>query len=415
MQSMPLISVIVPVYNTAPYLGRCLDSILGQTYKKLEVIVINDGSGDNSQVVAEQYAAKDARIRLFNQKNQGIMSVRIKGIEEANGEYIGFVDSDDWIEQDMYEKLLHNMIQHECDLVSSNVMIHLLDGKTVLGCDNYPEGIYNDLPRDVFPTMLYDYTTKWRAMNYIVSKLFHKKILLEAIKGLNKKIFYDEDTLILCAYCMACKSIHFSKDIYYHYEIREGSATRKVRDDEAQNMFLVYKNYERIFEDSPYPEIFRRQLKQYMFILIERILWGICQIKLGELSDWDFAAYHKIRGKKVVIYGAGTYGRGLYKDLIYWNCADKIVAWVDRNPEKAVRWVDEHPEEYMGKFMQRVESIENIRKIDYDYVAIAVKDEYIAREISNDLREKFAVPAEKIVWGPAYRKNIFSILSYAYL
>lgn len=415
MQSMPLISVIVPVYNTAPYLGKCLDSILGQTHKNIEVILINDGSTDNSQVVAEEYAAKDARVRVFYQENQGIMSVRIRGIEEARGEYIGFVDSDDWIEHDMYEKLLHSMLQYDCDLVTSVVMTHMLDGKTVLGFDNYPQGLYTNLPQDIFPTMLYDYTTNWRGMSFLVSKLFQKKILFEVIKGLNKEIFYDEDTLILCAYCMACKSMYVSKEIYYHYMIREGSATQVFREDEVQNMFMVYKSMQKLFESSPYPGIFRRQLKQYMLILIDRILRGVCQINFGELSDWDFAAYQKIRGKKVVIYGAGIYGRGLYKDLVSWNCTDKIVAWVDKEPEKAARWVKEHQEEYMSKFMKRVESVEKIGKLEFDYIAIAIKDEVVAHEIRKDLREKFAIPDEKIVWAPAGRKNIFSILSHAYL
>ena len=129
----------------------------------------------------------------------------------------------------------------------------------------------------------------------------------------------------------------------------------------------------------------------------------------------EFAAYQKIRGQKVVIYGAGAYGRGLFKDLVYWNCHDKIVAWVDRDTAKASRWVDEHSEEYMSNFMRRVESVETIKNTEYDYIAIAIKDEVIARDISRELQEKFAVSPEKIVWAPAYRKSLLSLLFCAYL
>lgn len=416
MQGGPLISVIVPVYNTGQYLGKCLDSILSQTYCNIEVIIINDGSSDNSLEIAQSYAEKDNRIRLFNQENQGIMQVRIKGIGQANGKYIGFVDSDDWIEPDMYEKLVGYMLQYDCDLVTSDAKIHRLDGTSIIGFDNYAKGLYTNLARDIFPSMLYDYTIKWRAMrSYLVSKLFRKAILDEVITNLDKDIFYDEDTVILCAYCLACKKIFISRDINYHYVLREGSATQKVRKNEAQNMFQVYHSLETMFEASQHPVVFRKQLKQYMFVLIERLLRGLCNINLWECSDWDFSAYHMIFGRRIVIYGAGNYGRGLYKELVRCNYYDKIVAWVDKNYMTACRWEDEHPEEFMGKFMREVKPIEAIRDIEFDYIAIAIANESISYEVKKELQEKFHVPVEKIIWSKAVRKDLSSIVSVAYL
>ena len=416
MQDRPLVSVIVPVYNTEKYLEKCLDSILRQTYDNLEIIVINDGSTDNSLSVAENYAAKDNRIILINQENNGIMSVRITGVEQAKGKYIGFVDSDDWIEPDMYERLLQYMLKYDCDLVTSDARIHLLDGTTMIGYDNYQKGIYTDLQRDIYPSMLYDYTVKWRAMrSYLVSKLFRKDILLGIIKKLDKDIFYDEDTVILCAYCLACNSVYISRDINYHYVLRSGSATQKVRKNEPQNMFKVYSSLETMFEASPYAPIFRKQLRQYMIVLIGRLLNGLCNINFGGLLDWDFSAYQKIFGKKVIIYGAGAYGRGLCKELVRLNCYDKLIAWVDKNYEASLRWGDEHPEEFIGKLMRKVEPIDVIRHKDYDYIAIANANEDIASEISKDLQEKLGVPAEKIVWGKVFRKDVASIISVAYM
>lgn len=416
MENMPLISVIVPVYNTGQFLGKCLDSILGQTYSNIEIILINDGSSDNSLTVAEQYVSKDKRIRLFNQENQGIMSVRIKGIEQAKGEYIGFVDSDDWIEPDMYVKLMGYMLQYDCDLVTSDAKIHRPDGTFLIGYDNYAKGLYTNLARDIYPSMLYDYTIKWRAMrSYLWSKLFRKDILAKIIKDLDKDIFYDEDTVMLCAYCLACKSIYISRDINCHYVIREDSATQKVRKNEAQNMFQVYHSLETIFEASPYAAVFRKQLKQYMFVLIERLLRGLCNMNLWECTDWDFSACQKIIGKRVIIYGAGNYGRALCKELIRAGCYDKIVAWVDKNYEMSAQWGDEHPEEFMGMLMRKVKSIDYIKNKEFDYIAIAIANEKTVCEVSRELQEGYGVPKEKIIWSKGFRKDLSSILSVAYL
>ena len=101
-----MISVIVPVYNVEPYLEKCLDSICAQTCRDLEILLIDDGSADQSGVICDEYAARDPRIRVFHTENRGLSAARNLGLDEAKGEYIGFVDSDDWIEPDLYEYLL---------------------------------------------------------------------------------------------------------------------------------------------------------------------------------------------------------------------------------------------------------------------------------------------------------------------
>lgn len=101
-----MISVIVPVYNTEPYLRKCLDSIINQTYTNLEILVIDDGSTDKSGLICDEYAEQDQRIRVFHTENHGLSAARNLGLDNANGKYIGFVDSDDWIDLDMYEDLL---------------------------------------------------------------------------------------------------------------------------------------------------------------------------------------------------------------------------------------------------------------------------------------------------------------------
>ena len=112
-----LISVIVPIYNTLNYLQRCVDSIRRQTYKYLEIILVDDGSTDRSGAMAEKFALEDRRIKVFHKENGGVSSARNLGIDKARGEYIGFVDSDDYIEPEMYERLLAVALSEELLMV----------------------------------------------------------------------------------------------------------------------------------------------------------------------------------------------------------------------------------------------------------------------------------------------------------
>jgi glycosyltransferase involved in cell wall biosynthesis len=112
----PLISVIVPVYKVEQYLNKCIDSIINQTYPKLEIILVDDGSPDNCGIICDDYAKKDSRVIVIHKENGGLSDARNAGINEANGRYIGFVDSDDWIELDMYEKLLAAIAINDSDI-----------------------------------------------------------------------------------------------------------------------------------------------------------------------------------------------------------------------------------------------------------------------------------------------------------
>lgn len=117
MEHNPLISVIVPVYNVAAYLPRCVDSILAQSYANLQIILVDDGSSDDSGKICEEYAKKDTRIQVIHQKNGGLSSARNAGLDASKGQYIGFVDSDDWIEPEMYAKMLALMECNAAQLV----------------------------------------------------------------------------------------------------------------------------------------------------------------------------------------------------------------------------------------------------------------------------------------------------------
>ena len=118
---MPDVSVIIPVYNVEEYLRQCLDSVLGQTLRNIEIILVDDGSTDSSGAICEEYGSRDSRVRVIRQPNQGLAAARQAGMEVAEGEYIGFADSDDWLEPQMYEEMYAAGKTHGADIVFCNV------------------------------------------------------------------------------------------------------------------------------------------------------------------------------------------------------------------------------------------------------------------------------------------------------
>ena len=118
----PLISVIIPVYGVEKYISQCLESVINQTYKNLEIIVINDGTKDRSADIAKEYAAKDSRIKVYDFKNGGLSVARNRGLEIATGEYISYLDSDDYLDTKMYETLLEAAMKNDADMVKCGII-----------------------------------------------------------------------------------------------------------------------------------------------------------------------------------------------------------------------------------------------------------------------------------------------------
>ena len=117
-----MISVIVPVYKTEEYLERCVNSILNQTYKDIELIIVDDGSPDKCPAICDTFAQMDERVKVIHKVNGGVSTARNAGLEIATGDYIAFVDSDDYIELDMYEKMISKAVEYDCDVVMCDCM-----------------------------------------------------------------------------------------------------------------------------------------------------------------------------------------------------------------------------------------------------------------------------------------------------
>ena len=227
----PVISVIVPVYNTEKFLSRCLDSIINQTYTALDIILIDDGSTDNSGAICDAYAAKDSRIRVFHKENGGVSTARNLGVEKAMDSpttYLSFVDSDDWIELDMLEILVKTIAENNADMVICSPIVHFPDENKV----NWQS---DDIFRG-FDTIKAYLTNKYRSE--LCFKLW-KKALFEGIVFPVGKTYEDlarMSYLILKTECV----VSISKPLYHYFRV-EDSLTSEYTARNMTDYWLAHK------------------------------------------------------------------------------------------------------------------------------------------------------------------------------
>lgn len=216
------LSVIVPVYNAARYLRRCLDSLLGQTYRELEIICVNDGSTDDSAAILDAYAAKDARIQVIHQGNAGVSAARNRGLDAATGEFVTFVDADDWVEPWGYERVM-GCFSDDIDV--------LCFGSVVEG--TAPENEKLDMDAyltNVVPGKCALACNSGGAMNGCIwNKVFRRSLLEKTRIRFFKGIAYGED--VAFCYCVAGVGgrAYAVDDRIYHYAMHESSATGRLQ------------------------------------------------------------------------------------------------------------------------------------------------------------------------------------------
>lgn len=230
-ESNNLVSIIVPVYNVENYLEECLDSILSQTYKNYELILINDGSTDSSRAIIDRYK-KDSRIIIIDQKNMGLSEARNRGIQAASGEFITFIDSDDWISAEYLENMVFCMLKENADIVSMNYCV-IRQKKS-----NEKKRRY-----EVFEKNCADSLFGFKDNNYAWGKLIHSSILKSYNISFPAGMHYEDIGTMYKIYDH-CKKIVLSDKGMYFYRERENSITsrRTVTDVKDKICFLNEMN-----------------------------------------------------------------------------------------------------------------------------------------------------------------------------
>ncbi len=391
----PLVSVIVPIYNTQEFLPRCLNSIANQTYTNMEIILVNDGSTDDSLSVCEGYAANNSRIQIINQSNQGALAARRNGVNFCHGEYVMFVDSDDWIEAELLESMVQAVIECGCSIACTNVYMDYED-KTTENRNAIPIGIYetDEIANDLF---YYKDTDYYGILPYNVAKLYPRDMLKEAIDNVNVDIRYAEDKAVLFSLVFKNLSVCFMDDIYYHYCIREGSTCRSENPNYLVELTAFYKYVKKIFEEHEKKEHLLWQLGKYLLQEMHHAVNTKLGLTTAEKPIYKTPSreYYRLdpsaflpQIKKVILYGAGKVGTNYKKQLV--DCANiELCGWVDKDYAK-----------YQENELD-VQPIEHIKETDYDYILVAVRNPAVFEEIKKEL-ESMGIAEDDIIWGRPY-------------
>ena len=322
----PKISVIVPVYNIENYVKKCIESIVKQIYDNLEIILVDDGSKDDSGKICDEYACRDRRIRVIHKKNGGLVSARKAGIAEATGNYATYVDGDDWIESDMYARLVEKI--GNADVIVSGVIrdYHI---RSVCETNKIAEGIYEGaVLNDLYKQMIYNGKFYERGIQpHVFNCLFKKELLLKNQLAVPDEINVGEDAACFYPTLLDADQIVLSNDSYYHYVMRENSIMGTNDGKELERYKVLYQYLMDRF--AAYPGCREELLLQLKYLMLYTLL--LKEPKLLQSEKNMVFPYKGIEtGAKVAIYGKGRFGKE-FKNYLESGGVVKIERWIDNN------------------------------------------------------------------------------------
>ncbi len=260
-----MISIIIPVYNVSQYLDECLKSVSAQTYTDWECILIDDGSTDNSGDICDRWCVKDPRFRVIHQANAGVSAARNKGIDLAQGDYITFIDSDDWVDDDYLDLLHASLHTSHADLCIVGLEQHKANGNVIQFSPM--ENISFRIAEESSDSFV-DLAKKYLLFGP-VSKLYSKRILSKNNIRFNKTISYGEDLVFNFQYLEKVNTISCNKSTPYHYRIYvDSSLSKKIR----VNQFVIdYQQWQIVSDFFKSRNFISDNAKEYLYSR----LWGI--------------------------------------------------------------------------------------------------------------------------------------------
>ena len=391
--SEELLSVVVPVYNVVPYLDQSIQSILNQTYRNIEVILVNDGSTDGSEELCKKYAALDPRIKLLSQENQGVTKARKNAIELAGGKYITFVDPDDYIDLDLFQRLME--AREDFDVVICQWLRESEQGVR-RACDKIELGAYRTTEDMNF---LLDHMINVSApgglsnikpgiMTYLWNKLYKTEPAKKVYQQISENICKTEDMIFVYLYLLQCKSVLITEICGYHYRVRSNSLAHDPFRDSA-GLRLKCDQYDNLlpaFMAHPRHDTLLPQLHLKLSTLIAKAIARMDFMSEAqlELKPYIFPFINLLNGKRIVLCGAGTVGRHYLRQIRNWKLCT-VAAWVDLN------W-----KEFQREGLE-VSDMETLTGMDFDHVVIAS----LEKEAADRIREKLTalgIPESKILW-----------------
>lgn len=272
MKGQPLVSVIIPVYNAEQYLKECVDSVIYQTYENLDIVLVDDGSKDNSPKICDKYYKNDERVQVVHKENGGLVSAWSKGVEVSKGEYVVFLDSDDWIDLFMIEDMVKQATGKGKELVCGNYIIEK-DNQAINVKQSLEPDIYDraGIEKKILPYLM---GKEDRLIHYSrCMKLISKELILENIPYMNPQLTMGEDAGIMLPVFWDAEYIVVMEDaFYYHYRFVDSSMVHKYNPSMYEKVELLYETLkntiEKKFEKATERNGFLENLKkEYIFLL----------------------------------------------------------------------------------------------------------------------------------------------------
>lgn len=390
MQS--LVSVIVPVYNTKEYLGKCFDSVLMQTYNNWELIIVDDGSTDGSAEICDQYEKADNRVRVIHKANGGNTAARRRGLEESTGIYVCFMDSDDWMEADAIECMCSYMETKDVDAV-------------FLGCyrdydwggqpwnHKFEAGVYSKTKRLLHNMFYYEDSEEHGILSVFHGKLFRREKICACFDYLGDEIQLAEDRLAMFWTVLNSEKIYLGNETKYHYVSREGSIINSIDERFLIKMNHFYIATKRLFEKNEEKEVLLDQLDTYMAIsVVSGMYTRLGMNEKNKIRTAEFPWHIAEKDSRIILYGAGGEGKAIHRQIKenqYWE----IVAWVDKNAT-----------EYKEIGLP-VEKVERLKEFSEDVkIVVAVRSKELFESIKQELCS-FGIVQDKILWSREKRKR----------
>lgn len=357
----PLISVIVPIYRIERYIGECIESIIHQTYKNIEIILVDDGSDDRCPEICDLYSRKDSRVKVIHKNNGGLVSARKAGLKAATGSYIGYVDGDDYIKPSFYESLVNQI--GNADVICAGFTRKLF-GKLAKITNSLPNGVYElEQVKDKLISNGLFYVPG--ITTYLWNKLFKKTVLESFQYAVPNEITIGEDAAVTYPLLLNCKKMVVCDNTDYVYRQREDSMLKKTRPfrDEIKGIHILY-NY--LIDDFEQETKVLGQINDYIL--------STCIMRSGGVTIDNkvlFPFSQNFQNNRIVVVNAGTFGQQFVNRINEYNYC-KIVSWIDDD-----YW------EYRRCGLN-VDPIELIKE-EYDYVVIANVNYEIAQSLKQRL------------------------------
>jgi glycosyltransferase involved in cell wall biosynthesis len=330
-QKKKTVSIIVPAYKVERFLATCIDSLINQTYRQIEIILVDDGSPDTSGEICDQYAKQDKRILVIHQPNMGLVNARKAGLKIAKGEYVAYVDGDDFIELNYCELLIQEVIENDADVVIGGY-IRNYHGRTFFLNNKLPAGRYQGANlKSVWREMIFNGNFFAHGIStYSWGKLFKRDLLLSIQMSIPADITIGEDAACVYPLISKANSIVISPTAGYHYIQHQSSMLKSFSDVKTELNYLsnLFRFLLRSFEQHEYFEFFLNQLRPY---LLSQLMARTGAVVIRADGTIKLMGHDILFSDRLVIYNSGTFGQQIYKRLQQANFAN--ILWVDEDAD----------------------------------------------------------------------------------